>query len=206
MTQFTSFVAVEEMTVTVGGEPTTITVPVEMPDGVSYEGVFGEEMAGVLIKKAGAAGSGLSFGHQLRARGVPVRQPAAPPAVGGRSAGAVRLDAAQAGEETEVTATQPMEPREKLSEALRGLAEKVEKEGTDGNLTVGKLRVIDWKVDVMVFLADTSDETLAALRELGFVQSGESKAVRLLIGTIDVRKLEDLAKLEAVTRIKPVAS
>jgi Ca-activated chloride channel family protein len=42
LTQFTSFIAVEEMRVTVGGEPTTIAVPVEMPSGVSYEGVFGE--------------------------------------------------------------------------------------------------------------------------------------------------------------------
>lgn len=42
MTQFTSFVAVEEMTVTDGGQPRRIDVPVEMPEGVSYEGVFGD--------------------------------------------------------------------------------------------------------------------------------------------------------------------
>ena len=41
MTQFTSFVAVEEMTVTDGGEPRRIEVPVEMPEGVSHEGVAG---------------------------------------------------------------------------------------------------------------------------------------------------------------------
>jgi hypothetical protein len=41
MTQFTSFVAVEEMTVTDGGEPRKIEVPVEMPEGVSQESVFG---------------------------------------------------------------------------------------------------------------------------------------------------------------------
>ena len=42
MTQFTSFVAVEERVVTDGGQPRKIEVPVEMPDGVSREGVFGE--------------------------------------------------------------------------------------------------------------------------------------------------------------------
>jgi Ca-activated chloride channel family protein len=42
MTQFTSFVAVEEMTVTDAGEPRKIEVPVEMPEGVSHEAVFGE--------------------------------------------------------------------------------------------------------------------------------------------------------------------
>ncbi|HYG80619.1 MAG TPA: VIT domain-containing protein [Pyrinomonadaceae bacterium] len=41
MTQFTSFVAVEEMMVTEGGVPRRIEVPVEMPEGMSYEGVFG---------------------------------------------------------------------------------------------------------------------------------------------------------------------
>jgi TonB family protein len=42
MTQFTSFVAVEETTVTDGGQPRRIDVPVEMPEGISREGVFGE--------------------------------------------------------------------------------------------------------------------------------------------------------------------
>ena len=41
MTQFTSFVAVEESTVTKGGVPTKVEVPVELPHGVSYEGIFG---------------------------------------------------------------------------------------------------------------------------------------------------------------------
>jgi Ca-activated chloride channel family protein len=43
MTQYTSFVAVEETVITAGGKPRTVAVPVEMPDGVSYEGVFGKE-------------------------------------------------------------------------------------------------------------------------------------------------------------------
>ncbi len=43
MTQFTSFVAVEEMIVTDGGKPRRIDVPVEVPEGVSRQGVFGEE-------------------------------------------------------------------------------------------------------------------------------------------------------------------
>ncbi len=45
MTQFTSFVAVEEMTITEGGQPRRIDVPVEMPEGVSHEGVFGKDEA-----------------------------------------------------------------------------------------------------------------------------------------------------------------
>jgi Ca-activated chloride channel homolog len=43
LTQFTSFVAVEETIVTDGGQPRRIEAPVEMPEGMSHEGVFGEE-------------------------------------------------------------------------------------------------------------------------------------------------------------------
>ena len=43
MTQFTSFVAVEEMIVTDGGKPRRIDVPVEVPEGVNATAVFGDE-------------------------------------------------------------------------------------------------------------------------------------------------------------------
>ena len=43
MTPFTSFVAVEEKVITEGGTPRRVEVPVEMPEGMSYEGVFGSE-------------------------------------------------------------------------------------------------------------------------------------------------------------------
>ncbi len=43
LTQFTSFVAVEETVVTDGGQPRRIEVPVELPEGVSREGIFGAD-------------------------------------------------------------------------------------------------------------------------------------------------------------------
>ncbi len=42
LTPFTSFVAVEETTVTEGGVARKVQVPVELPEGVSYEGIYGE--------------------------------------------------------------------------------------------------------------------------------------------------------------------
>ncbi|EDN72279.1 conserved hypothetical protein [Beggiatoa sp. SS] len=42
MTQWTSFVAVEEKVVNVGGKLETVVQEVEMPEGVAYDGVFGE--------------------------------------------------------------------------------------------------------------------------------------------------------------------
>jgi Ca-activated chloride channel family protein len=41
LTQFTSFVAVEDRVVNVNGAPKTVQVPVEMPQGMDYNGVFG---------------------------------------------------------------------------------------------------------------------------------------------------------------------
>ena len=49
MTPFTSFVAVEETVVTDGGKPRRVDVPVEMPEGVSYEGIFGKETDAIPI-------------------------------------------------------------------------------------------------------------------------------------------------------------
>src|SRR5688572_18109087 len=43
MTQFTSFVAVEEMIVTDGGQPRRVDVPVEVPEGVNRATTFGQE-------------------------------------------------------------------------------------------------------------------------------------------------------------------
>jgi Ca-activated chloride channel family protein len=57
MTPFTSFVAVEETVVTDGGKPRRVDVPVEMPHGVSYEGIFGSAREGdqVLMTAMGPA-------------------------------------------------------------------------------------------------------------------------------------------------------
>src|SRR5262249_17542985 len=46
MTQFTSFVAVEERVVTINGKPQRVDVPVEMPEGLSYEGIDGSGAEG----------------------------------------------------------------------------------------------------------------------------------------------------------------
>ena len=57
LTQFTSFVAVEERIVTDGGQPRRIEVPVEMPEGVSREGVFGDET--IILSKGRSVASSI---------------------------------------------------------------------------------------------------------------------------------------------------
>ncbi|NLP04997.1 VWA domain-containing protein [Candidatus Fermentibacteria bacterium] len=54
MSEYTSFVAVCEEVRTVDGRPVTVEVPVNMPEGVSYEGVFGEDTGAIY----GSAGLG----------------------------------------------------------------------------------------------------------------------------------------------------
>jgi Ca-activated chloride channel family protein len=56
MTQFTSFVAVENRVVTEGGKPVTVQVPVDMPEGVSYAGVFGTRGASAPLGTGWVAG------------------------------------------------------------------------------------------------------------------------------------------------------
>lgn len=86
MTPFTSFVAVEKARITIGGQPRLVTVPIEMPQGVSYEGIFGpciqgtasadalfEDCLGEIRFAAGATAQ-----HQRRAARKESAQPAAP--------------------------------------------------------------------------------------------------------------------------------
>jgi len=61
MTQFTSFVAVEERVVTTNGKPTRVETPVEIPEGVSYEGIVGSEKDALLM----APNAGLTLYEQM---------------------------------------------------------------------------------------------------------------------------------------------
>ena len=75
MTQFTSFVAVEEMTVTTGGEPRRIEVPVEMPEGVSYEGVFGREMDYRIGVVGGVVSNAIAVAPAMRSLQIAPKSP-----------------------------------------------------------------------------------------------------------------------------------
>jgi Ca-activated chloride channel family protein len=247
MTQYTSFVAVEELTITKGGQAIKVAVPVEMPQGVSYEGVFGEKQRGEQLVRMQANGRGallygaarfarhpgqqpasVQAGQQVAVAPAKTPAPAGAGGAGGAAAGdgttvatgaaetrARRLEAVRklasasedklAEDEQAPVAAAP-DPAAKLHESLRDLAAAVEKAGTKGTLAVGDVVVNDYKVDVMIHLSDTSAKTLDALKKLGFEQTGESKAVRLVIGTIDVRKLAELVRLEAVVGVRPLGA
>ncbi len=72
MSQWTSFVAVEQRVVNIGGRQRTVDVPVEMPEGVSYDGVSGQFtdkngsstlILGSAVRRGGYGGGGFAAGN-----------------------------------------------------------------------------------------------------------------------------------------------
>jgi hypothetical protein len=77
MTQFTSFVAVEEKIVTKDGKPQRVEVPVEMPEGVSHEGVFGRQDQDAMYRLSAGQGAAAGLALGLREQGL-ARKAASP--------------------------------------------------------------------------------------------------------------------------------
>lgn len=96
LTQFTSFVAVEELVVTDGGEPRRIEVPVELPEGMSREGFQDADeidgiqefsvsgKAGVISANVSASSAplGMATGSVSMAPSLPVPQSTPTPITG----------------------------------------------------------------------------------------------------------------------------
>ncbi|MBS1787997.1 MAG: TonB family protein [Acidobacteria bacterium] len=78
MTQFTSFVAVEEMTVTEGGQPRRVDVPVELPEGVSREGIEGKSFEKLEISARLQRPSKVAYNNMIVAAPAPA-MPASTP-------------------------------------------------------------------------------------------------------------------------------
>jgi len=183
MTRFTSFVAVEELIITEGGQPRRIEVPVELPEGVSYEGVFGRD-------------DQVSHGYRMRAM--------KPMAKMSQSllGGMVTADASASPMferlEERVFMKRPNEPQSKLDSTLLRIANKKEKRETFSAEESAKIQ--NGKVMVQVWLTDTTSENLYQLQELGFKLITKPKSGQLVIGA--------LAKLSIVqyVRLQPVSA
>ena len=217
MTQYTSFVAVEEKSVTIGGQPRTVAVPVEMPEGVSYEGVFGGAEGDGRGRQMGGGKGGAAFIGAARS-GRPMA--AAPPGVSeGKTKeslkrleplGATKDQARGDGNEASIPATQPATPltpeeqrkvkiERTLVKDLQGLAAKLDK---DGSLKGEKFTVTKGKVEVEIYLDKLDDKAIEALKKLGFEKLVDSPGLNMILGSIEVSKLEDLAALDIVRAVK----
>jgi len=186
LTPFTSFVAVEERTVTVGGNLRQVQVPVELPEGTDYNGIFGADksdsanraakqqafspggyVGGVMASIVGGVGSGAK----------PEVARISPPAVQSPSSSVERDERRKA--------------KDQLGEQIRLWIEQYKS---------GKL---SGEVEVEIWLSESSPEILAQLKRLGFRSTRETPEIRRLIGRLPVSQLEILSKLPQVLRLAP---
>jgi hypothetical protein len=231
MTQFTSFVAVEEMIVTDGGQPRRIDVPVEVPQGmnqtpdvlrVSY-GVLslssnigypssakGKQAPMPIQRRArsGSGGTGSGRGGNVGGGGAGGAGgggavPSPTPTASAFVLGSVNADPAAPLIDSSVSAIGVgRDVRRKLHSSLLAVVEQLKNKQP---LTTGEQHkfIRDGKAEVQIWLTDKSAETLAKLNELGFEVVLDPKTAKLVIGRVPIQKLEALVALEFVRYVSP---
>jgi hypothetical protein len=91
----------------------------------------------------------------------------------------------------------------KLAPALRGLAEKVRKEGKNGSLDKpGLPKVENGRVEIVIRLNSLTKSQMRQLESLGFTLEATLQPGKLLLGTVPVEKLEALLELAFIRRIE----
>jgi Ca-activated chloride channel family protein len=173
MTPFTSFVAVEEKTITEGGIPRRVEVPVEMPEGMSYEGVFGKENR----LQAASASMGMMVADRAFIGRRAMAMPAPPP---------MALPQAQA-------------PASNLDPAIAALIARVK---AGGRPSVDETKfVFGNEAYIRLTIADQSFDALNQLRQAGLVITAQQGGA--IQGHIAIARLESLSKLPFVQHLAP---
>jgi hypothetical protein len=182
MTQFTSFVAVEEMVVTEGGQARRIEVPVEMPEGVSYEGIFGKEGDRRIVAMQLNATVGVQRHSSVGQR--------ADQAVGGFIA---RDEAAAKPAMLSPAEQERRKMQSKLHPDLESMIQQIRsgKMATAGQATV------------QIFLTDDSPAALDQLKKLGVEITVQPKSGKLVIGRVPLAALAAVAQLNVVRYMAP---
>ena len=227
MTQFTSFVAVEEMVVTDGGQPRRIDVPVEVPEGMRRDAIFSEaELSLVNTKSLGyiAGGVPTARASRISGRGMGAGGGGAGTGTGqgsgtgagssARPSGTLQSPTSDSLREVladSATRVPPQSPEETRHQQLRAkgdaaivaLIERLKKR--DPIPTPAESRFVsDDKAEIQVWLVDKSAKTLAELKALGLEVLHDSKASTLVIGRISITKLEALLDLKSVRYVAPL--
>lgn len=180
MTQFTSFVAVEDTVVSEGGVPRRVEVPVEMPEGMSYEGMYGKE-------------------NQLREADVRMRVFSAGSGGGFRSP--VRAQVAQA-EPAPLPIPPPMPVAKTAAKLDTAIAAAIRRDKSGARPGVDESRfVFGGDAYVRLTLSDTSPGALDQLRKAGFVFTRRDG--NTVSGHAPIAALEVISRLVFVTWIAP---
>ncbi len=208
MTQFTSFVAVEEMVVTDGGQPRRIEVPVEVPEGMkqipgteqeTFIAQFWLGRRAPLARRAKSAGAGYGIGGSvgggvMSPGTLPMPAPNAPPSVSVLAAASKPMPTP--------TPDPRLHLRAKLHRSVSTVIDRVaNKESLSSADEGGFIR--NGKAEVQVWLTDKSPAVMAKLKELGFEVVLDVKTSKVIIGRISIDNLEMLAEQKFVTYISP---
>lgn len=215
MTQFTSFVAVEEMTVTEGGEPRRIEVPVEMPEGVSHEGVFGKESDGktersqtlASLQRAPATISSANAQIGQSRGGGGGNQPAPPPKSApaqepGKKDKGASYDADTGRGRRSPENEKQQQVLSKLHPSIAAIVERLKQKNAQPSADESKF-VRNGKAEIQIWLTDKSPELLAKLKQLGFEVVLDPKTAKMVIGRVAIEKLAAIAELNGVRYITP---
>ncbi len=212
MTQFTSFVAVEEMIVTDGGQPRRIDVPVEVPEGVNPGAVMGD------LQDFSNIGLTAATARRTAAANFMVVQPTPSPGKAGGGGGGGRGTPQAPNQQSSVAfidrdVSYLLSPEEQKVERLRtkvhpAVFAVIQRLGRKEILPgAGEAAFVSAdKAMLQVWLADKSDEARAKLKELGFEVMLDAKTSKLIIGRLSIDKLEALVALDFVKYVAPQVS
>jgi Ca-activated chloride channel homolog len=218
MTQFTSFVAVEEMTITDNGQPRRVEVPIEMPEGVSRAGVFGETEEQLTVNSpaplmttsnvatgrgvgvGGGGGGGIGPGQGVLARRK--AESRTQPRVLKDSSARPVTEADAVTDGLSANEVRQRELLSKLHPSIAALIERLKKRGSQASADEAKF-IRDGKAELQVWLTDKSPEAIAQLKKLGFEIVLDPTTSNMLIGRVSLDKLAALAELKAVRYIAP---
>lgn len=180
ITQFTAFVAVEERVVNEGGKVRRVEVMVEMPEGVSHEGVFGDsrQMMAVAAPQAMVAGGVATRGKAFEVRGIfrsAERAASAPP-----------IGPSQAPK----TVAEPRAVVDPMLKIHPGLQQAVLAKSTE-------------KVRVKIYLTSNDAAVAEELKRLGLEAATHDAAGMFVTGRISAAALAQLASVSGVRYISP---
>lgn len=203
MSQFTSFVAVEERVVNVGGKQRTVDVPVEMPEGVSYQGIFGDTR-----EESDLAFSGRSFGGGgFAGRG------AAPAPMARKAAPALDSIFSYDADNTPIVAQNNADVRDNTSAGKKRLAAlslaarrallREAKLAPTLREILARAPKASQQVDVQLWLSALPAGGLADLKAGGFELSATLTPGKLLLGAISTDKLDALVQFGFVRYVEP---
>jgi len=211
MTQYTSFVAVEEMIVTDGGQPRRVDVPIEVPEGVNRNTAYGDREESVAFnrlsnfayiatpkpisagkRRGGGGGGGVGSGT---GRGVGTAPPPSPTAkvVDVDEASAIKLSA---DEQKRADLQRSVHP------SVLAVIDRLKAKST--TVSPEELRFVhDGKAEIQIWFNDKSDAVMAKLKQLGFEIVLDPKTAKMVIGRLPIESLAALSELKEIRYVAP---